>query len=109
MPIQTIYKPDFPVQYRMRHIQSMRMTTEQNFNSTVACTAHLPAVYEANNGYNISLRNILSGTLIKDPTAANLSTVPPHCRWEQINDVRFAPTGPVGKRFLVGHRPIVAA
>ncbi|MEC7536893.1 MAG: hypothetical protein VYB59_06315 [Pseudomonadota bacterium] len=50
----------------------MRMTTEQNFNPTAAFTTHLPAVYEAINGYNVLLRNIGSRTLIKDPNGGEL-------------------------------------
>ena len=66
------YKPDFPSNTVLRHIRSMRMTTEQNFNSTAAFTAHLPAVYKANNDYNVLLRNIGRGTLIKHPNGGEL-------------------------------------
>ena len=51
----------------------MRTPTERKFNSTAAVTAHLPAVYEASNGYAVLLRNIIgSGTLIKDPNGGEL-------------------------------------
>ena len=50
----------------------MRTTTEQKFNSTAAVTAHLPAVYEANNDYNVLFRNIGRGTLIKHPNGGEL-------------------------------------
>ena len=64
--------PTSPSNTVLRHIRSMRMTTEQKFNSTAAFTAHLPTVYEANNGYDVLLRNIGSGTLIKDLNGGEL-------------------------------------
>ena len=64
--------PTSPSNTVLRHIRSMRMTTEQNFNSTAAFTAHLPAVYEANNDYNVLFRNIGRGTLIKHPNGGEL-------------------------------------
>ena len=50
----------------------MRTATEGKFNLTAAVTAHVPAVYEASNGYNVLLENVGSGTLTIDSNGGEL-------------------------------------
>jgi len=74
MPIQTLYKPDFPVQYRIATytLNPGDNGTEIQFNASAAITANLPPVAEAQNGYNVLLRNIGSGSLTIDPSGGEL-------------------------------------